>query len=240
MFFGQSAETKKRGLVICAFLVADSAREEVISLLPRDHSSGQFLKASSRTTNDTTVALFLTTLLTQGLDFGACLISLDVDDPGNLFNVVDATRYANFNRSSKSMRPLGRTDMAYWLFYPKALLEITRISWIRRRERPNHLEVVFDSEQIEAYLGTEIAESLQESFAQQGIDFDLEWRNEQADPMLNAPDLLAGALLRHYRRGDCGITYRILESGNGEHISMPRTVEILALPSTEELDDMGA
>lgn len=165
---------------VAAVAMSPLDKDKVIAILPRD-VSGNLLKSSSVSMTDELAANFIKKLL--ALNVLVTLVGVDASDPGNCCLADLMNSKANEIRHKK----LTKSNMMYVRTVVQALANI----W--STDNITFFDLILDSSSLPKKESRLFCSVLQDKFGSRGTTVrEIRWQTEQVEPLLLAPDILAG------------------------------------------------
>lgn len=165
---------------VAAIAIFPQEKDKIIDILPRD-KNGNLLKASSSSMTDEIAATFIKKLLM--FNVVVALVGVDATDSENCALADIMISKANNNRRKK----LTKGNMMYVITIAQALANI----W--SSNRITSFDLILDSSSLPKKESQLFCSVLQEKFGSRRTAVrEVIWRTEQEEPLLHAPDILAG------------------------------------------------
>jgi len=165
---------------VAAVAMSPLDKDKIIAILPRD-DSGNLLKSSSVSMTDELAANFIRNLL--ALNVLVALVGVDASDPENCGLADVMISKANEIRRKK----LTKSNMMYVRTVVQALANI----W--STDKITFFDLILDSSSLPKKESRRFCSVLQEKLGSRGTTVrEIRWQTEQVEPLLLAPDILAG------------------------------------------------
>ena len=183
----------RRVSIVCAVAVRASEEEILLSLLPRD-SDGNLLKSSSRLLSPYQALQFVQALLNMPSFLSMVLVDIGFDENYKVLNEV--AEIANRTRGLNHKRNIRPPNLNYELLASDAIVKVLGSAWERARYEVESLDVILDSDNLSRFDSNHFRQVLTQNFLKHKLHLQVNWCRNEDQPLLNAPDIIAGVMHR--------------------------------------------
>jgi hypothetical protein len=188
-----SESASRRVIIICAVAVSPLQEEKLLNLLPRDHN-GNWLKSSDKLMCGQNALRFVRDLLDSPSDASLVLVDAGLDE--NYAVVNEVTEIVNRARSEAHKPHIRAPNLNYALLVKDAIIGVFGLAWKRAGYKVRSFDIVLDSGNLSRFDRKHFQQIMIENGAKHELHLQVTWCCNEDQPLLNAPDIIAGIMHR--------------------------------------------
>ncbi len=213
------------GYIPCAAAVPTIDRKKLLAILPKD-SSGGFIKSSHKEFTPKKAANLVQALLKSNIQIAALLI--DPTHPKSIQAAQNTTKIVNAHRQEAHHPKITEAGQTYIHFVWQVIHNVLKTTLEQTGELPEFFDVVLDKGPLKNRHQSQYRKALKDAAENNGRCIrKVEWSDEESEPLLNIPDLVAGIFHRDASYGDASTARQILQdAGRSGRISIQDGLKI--------------
>jgi hypothetical protein len=202
------------GSVTCAVSVPVLNEGAVFDLLPRSSKTGALLKAQSPELSPEQATTAVESILRlDGVDIAVLVV--DTSSHQNLETFQQAKHASDTVRRALKERRISGPNLLYILFAAQAVALVWGVARRRREHRFAFFELILDEANLHHKEEQLLRRIVTEASAEHQIRYQqITWANEENEPLLHVPDLIAGIYHRGILYDDVRECIQILEAAS--------------------------